>query len=207
MTRNRTLRGQGLTWAPTRSSAASDRSTSPIYQLKVTLANIRPPIWRRLQVRGDISLFRLHEILQRAMPWTDSHMHQFIVGRTYYGRADSQLRMEILSDRSNTLAEVAPAPRRRFIYEYDFGDSWEHEIVVEKILPSDAPARCPECLAGERACPPDDCGGFPGYEHLLKVLGDSKHPDHEEMREWLGRLFDPEAFDLVSVNRRLGRLR
>lgn len=184
--------------------------TRPIYVLKVTLAYIRPPVWRRVRVHGDISLFRLHEILQRAMPWTDSHMHQFIVGKRYYGRENREFRefgAHVHSDRSVTLAEVAPTPKRKFIYEYDFGDSWYHEIVVEKILPPDAQARCPECLAGERACPPDDCGGFPGYERLFEVLSDPKHPEHREMREWLGRPFDPEAFDLNAINRALRRLR
>lgn len=182
-------------------------NNAPIYQLKVTLANIQPPIWRRLLVRGNISLFRLHEILQRVMPWTDSHMHQFIVGKRYYGRENRELRMDVLSDRSVTLAGVAPAPRKQFLYEYDFGDSWEHEILVEKVLLPDAQARCPECLAGERACPPDDCGGWAGYANLLDAIKDPKHPDHEDLVEWLGRPFDPEAFDLDAINRQLRRLR
>lgn len=194
---------------PTTDAPRKGRVTnvSPIYLLKVTLTDIPPPIWRRLQVRGDISLYRLHEILQRAMPWENCHMHQFVVGETYYGSSDRAVGFEVLSDRSTSLRQVASSANRRMVYVYDMGDRWEHEIVVEEILPSDQKVRCAECVAGSRACPPDDCGGPWGYGNLLEAIKDPKHPEHADLVEWLGRPFDPEAFDLDAINRRLRRLR
>jgi Plasmid pRiA4b ORF-3-like protein len=105
------------------------------------------------------------------------------------------------------LAEIASSPKTKFIYEYDFGDSWEHEVLIEKILPPETGVRYPNCLTGKHACPPEDCGGVWGYAGLLETIQDSHHPDHEEMLEWVGGSFDPEAFDLDTVNRELKRLR
>lgn len=193
----RLQRGRGLALA---------QSTTPIYQLKVTLGDVAPAVWRRILVPADITLFRLHEILQSAMPWTNSHMHRFIAGGIYSVRSDREFDMKVLRDTSITLAEVAPAQKRRFTYEYDMGDSWKHEVVVEKIVQSDPAVRYPICLAGERACPPEDCGGWSGYDSMLEAIGNPKHPDHWEMLRWLDGPFDPEAFDLVKVNKALARL-
>lgn len=188
---------------------ASTLTDTPIYQLKVTLEleGAATPVWRRIQVRADVSLFRLHQFLQRVMGWEDYHMHQFIVGKTFYGSAERAFGFEVLSDRNTSLRQVAPSPKRKFFYQYDMGDSWQHTILVEKILTPEPGVHYPVCMAGERACPPEDCGGVWGYANLLEAIGDPKHPEHDERLQWLGRPFDPEAFDIASVNRRLARLR
>lgn len=179
-----------------------------IYQLKITLKYSRPPIWRRLQVPADIKLGKLHRVLQIAMGWTDSHLHQFHIGDTDYGVPDPELQFpgELRSERSVPLNRVA-AEGDRFFYEYDFGDGWEHEIEVEKVLPAETGKRYPLCLAGKHACPPEDCGGIPGYENLLEVMRDPSNEEYAETIEWLGREFDPEAFDLDDVNTALRRMR
>jgi hypothetical protein len=139
------------------------------------------------------------------MPWTNSHLHQFIVGRIFYGTPDAEFGglgpSEMLNEKKHTLAEIAPAAKKKFIYEYDFGDGWQHEVVVEKVLPPDKGFKHPVCLAGANACPPDDCGGIPGYYNLLEALADPKHPEHAEMKEWLGSKWDAARFDLDETNR------
>lgn len=177
-----------------------------IYQIKVTLKHSRPPIWRRLQVPADTKLGKLHDILQAAMGWTDSHLHAFRVGDTSYGVPDPDFPDDMKSERSARLDRIA-GERGTLIYEYDFGDGWEHELKIEKILPAEKGKRYPLCLAGSRACPPEDCGGVFGYARLLEVLTDPKHEEHEETLEWLGEDFDPEAFDLNEVNQGLKVLR
>lgn len=181
-----------------------------VYQLKVTLLDIDPPIWRRLLAPSNAPLAKLHKIIQRAMGWEDSHLHQFMVGKQIYGTADPDAwggGPKILSERSHTLEQVASRARMKLIYEYDFGDSWRHEILVEKVVPVDPGARYPVCLEGARACPPEDCGGPPGYEDLLLALSDPSHPEHADIIDWLGGGFDPEALDLVKINRALARFK
>ncbi len=173
-----------------------------IHQIKVTLKHIRPPVWRRLQVPADIKLGRLHVILQLAMGWYDSHLHAFRAGHTSYGVSDPDSPNDMKNERNVRLDKIAGAGDV-LIYEYDFGDGWEHEIKIEKILPAEKGKHYPLCLAGKRACPPEDCGGPWGYERLLEVLADPKHEEHEEMLEWIGGAFDPEAFDLDEVNQAL----
>lgn len=158
-----------------------------IYQLKVVLEDIRPQIWRRIQVAGSTTLVQLHQILQLAMGWEDYHLHRFSLGE------DESLRLEqIILDESLTS-----------FYVYDFGDEWVHQITVEKILPMQSEQPYPNCLAGKRACPPEDCGGSWGYAALLKVLKNPRHPDYRERKEWVGRKFAPKAFDLDEVNKQL----
>ncbi len=178
-----------------------------IYQLKVTLKGSKPPIWRRIQIASNISLAKLHRILQTAMDWTDSHLHQFVVGETYYGTPASEFDFEVKDEGKIKLSQAAPGVKKKIVYEYDFGDGWEHEILVEKILQSEPGVRYPVCLAGKRACPPEDCGGIWGYESLLEALRDPEHPEHNDMLEWIGGDFDPEAFDLDSINQDLRSIR
>lgn len=192
----------------------SSSPDTPLYQLKITLKWSKPPIWRRVVVRADMTLDRLHDVIQLAMGWTNSHMHQFIAGRgfrlTYYGKPDpgfADMGSEMLNERRFTVAGLAPAPKRKFIYEYDFGDGWQHEVVAEKILTPDARFKHPVCLAGANACPPEDCGGIDGYYNLLEILADPKHPEHEEMQEWIGGEWDAAEFDLNGVNAELKRLK
>ncbi len=184
----------------------------PTYQLKTVLGGLRPPIWRRVLVRGDIPLGLLHAVIQVAMGWTNSHLHQFLVGEQYYsdptfGLEDYSGEPSTLDENQITLRQVAPHPRDSFLYEYDFGDSWEHVVRVEKILAQKRPTTAfAECTGGARACPPEDCGGVFGYEELLDTLQHPKRKEYAELIEWLGGSFDPEAFDLDRVNKSLRRL-
>ena len=180
---------------------------TPLYQLKITLRRSKPPIWRRVVVRADMRLDRLHQVIQIAMGWTNSHLHQFSAGSgfalTFYGTPDPEcagMGSQTLNEKRYTIADLAPAARRKFGYEYDFGDSWEHQVAVEKVLPPDAAFKHPVCLAGANACPPEDCGGIWGYYDLIAILADPKHPEHEERKEWMGGEIDPAAFDLDQVN-------
>jgi hypothetical protein len=177
------------------------------YQLKVTLREVEPEVWRRVQVSGEISLSQLHQVLQIVMGWESAHLYQFTVGGASYGEPDPESTVPLKSDRRARLSQVAPAEKQRLVYEYDFGDGWEHDIVVEKIFSVAPNVRYPVCLIGARACPPEDCGGPPGYESLLEALRSSDHPEHEAMVEWVGGYFDPEAFDVEVVNRNLRRFK
>lgn len=182
----------------------------PLYQLKIALQWSKPPIWRRVLVRSDMKLNRLHDAIQTVMPWTNSHLHQFVLGRVCYGTSDPELADmggETLDERRYTVADLAPGAKKKFIYEYDFGDGWVHEVTVEKVLPPDASFKHPACLGGANACPPDDCGGIPGYEHLLEVLADPRHPEHGEMKEWLGGEWDAAQFDVDAANQALKSLK
>jgi pRiA4b ORF-3-like protein len=187
--------------------AARPLGRAPVYQLKVTLAGSRPPIWRRLQVSGDVTLGQLHRILQIVMGWEDVHLHLFASGRTVYRDPEPELGFESRDEWKFRLREVLKRERERLRYEYDFGDGWEHSILVEKILLPGVGSERPVCLAGKRHCPPEDSGGILGYERLLAILRDPSHPEHQEMAEWVGEELDPEEFDLEAVNRALARLR
>jgi hypothetical protein len=186
--------------------ARQGAETSPVYQLKVTLQDIRPPIWRRLQVRAHTTLPRLHDVLQVTMGWTDSHLHRFSVGGVDYGQPDPDFADDMRSEQRIKLAQIITREKAWFDYEYDFGDSWVHKIVLEKILPPDPAVHYPQCIAGKRACPPEDVGGVWGYADFLAAIRDDAHPEHDDMLEWCGGAFDPEAFSLDEVNRALARL-
>jgi hypothetical protein len=193
---------------------SSSRSGAPLYQLKITLKWSKPPIWRRVVVRADLTLDRLHNVIQIAMGWTDSHLHQFMAGagfaRTYYGKPDPEfadMGSGTLNEKRYTVADLAPAAKRKFAYEYDFGDGWLHDVVAEKILPPDASFKHPVCLAGANACPPEDCGGIGGYYNLLEIMADPKHPEHAEMKEWIGGELNAADFNLEGINLVLKQLK
>jgi hypothetical protein len=181
--------------------------TSMIYQLKITLKDSKPPIWRRLQVEDDTTLYKLHQILQIAMGWTNSHLHQFIADGVYYGEPDPEYGFDMVNEKRSRLKEIVRNVKAKCIYEYDFGDGWDHEIVLEKILEPEANERYPRCLTGKRHCPPEDIGGVWGYRTFLEAIGDADHPEHDEYLEWVGDAFDPEAFDVEEVNRELKQIR
>lgn len=188
----------------------SGATPSPVYQLKVTLKGSRPPVWRRVLVAGDTRLSRLHDILQAAMGWQDGHLHEFQVGRgVRIGRRDPEWDApdEVMDERRVALSSLAPEVKDKFTYLYDFGDGWEHTILVEKILPPAPATALPTCVGGKRACPPEDCGGVWGYAELLEVLADPGHPERAERVEWLGGQWDPEAFAAEDADRRLAPLR
>jgi hypothetical protein len=182
-------------------------STAEIYQIKIVLRYSRPPIWRRFHVQSDVSLAKLHRIIQRVMGWEDSHLHQFTIRGNEYGVPDEDENEidPLLNEQSFTLGELIAAGQ--FEYKYDFGDNWEHTLDIEEKLPPDKGIRYPVCVAGVQACPPEDVGGTPGYENFLEAVKNPKHPEHAEYREWIGGDFDPEEFDLNAVNRLLRALR
>ena len=186
--------------APPSRRDAPMKSPASIYELKVTLRDIRPPIWRRIRVRSDITLFKLHTILQFVMGWMDGHMHQFVAKAKSYGRVDREF-PECENEKKALLSQVLRRPKDSLLYEYDFGDGWEHTVVLEQVLDVEPGGKYPCVLDGKRACPPEDCGGTGGYEHLLEVLADPRHPEHADMVEWVGGSFDPEAFDPDEINR------
>lgn len=175
---------------------------APILQVRVDLSGAKPPIWRRLQVPADITLAALHEVLQTAFGWDDYHMHVFETPYGAFGQADPELGHR--ADRNVTLEQVARESGTKITYTYDFGDSWEHLIAVEKTLEPEPSAAYPRCVAGRRAAPPEDCGGAYGYMELVEILADPAHPEHQDRLEWLGlddaRAFDPAAFDLEQIN-------
>jgi hypothetical protein len=176
------------------------KATGTVFQFKITLLGIKPAIWRRIQVK-NCSLDCLHEYIQTSMGWSNSHLHRFEVGKKRY--ADPMLMEEDMreygfKDSTTTmLSDIVPKKRKRlrFLYEYDFGDCWGHEVVFEGCPKAEAGAKYPICLEGERACPPEDCGGWPGYANLLEALSNKKHEEHESMMEWVGGWFDSEEFD------------
>ena len=175
-----------------------------IYQFKVTLKESDPPIWRRIQV-PDCTLGELHEVLQVVMDWGNCHLHQFIVTGGALGKPLEDLDMEIEDEEESASARSTPARNTpRIIYEYDFGDSWQHEIVLEKILEPEPNVAYPRCIEGARACPPEDVGGIWGYGDFLVAISDPNHEDHDEMVEWIGGEFDPEKFSVDKVNKELG---
>jgi hypothetical protein len=182
-------------------------SKAQIYQIKVTLNESKPPIWRRILVAGDVNLEKLHYVLQVAMGWTNSHLHQFIVGQTYYGEPHPDYGSEMREERRVRLNQVARGEGITFIYEYDFGDSWMHTLLVEKILSPEPGQQYPVCVEGQRACPPEDVGGVWGYEEFLGAIRDPDHPEHEDYLEWVGGEFDSEEFDLEETNGILRDLR
>jgi pRiA4b ORF-3-like protein len=179
-----------------------------VFQLRISLVDVEPTIWRRLLVAQDVVLPRLHSIIQAAMGWKDSHMHQFKVGEVRFGEPDDEYEPGPIEYRRISLNQILPRRGSSCVYEYDFGDGWEHLIELEDELPIDqVSARLPQCIAGERACPPEDCGGPHGYMEFLAAIKDPRHEEHESLLGWAGGSFDPQAFDIDRVNRLLSRFR
>ena len=175
-----------------------------IYRIRITLNGIEPPVWRRIEVPGDLALDELHEIVQIAMGWTDSHLHAFVVEGVSYSAPDLGGELDMADESAVRLGEVA-RPGSRLMYEYDFGDGWMHGREIEAVDPPDPEADYPRCTGGARACPPEDCGGVWGYEDLLEIMKDTTHEEHDETLEWLGGELDPEELDLDEVNQMLGQ--
>ncbi|MCZ7554187.1 MAG: hypothetical protein B6D39_00105 [Anaerolineae bacterium UTCFX2] len=176
-----------------------------IYQIKVTLDDTHPPIWRRIQVPSYTTLLKLHDILQIVMGWEDYHLHMFTIEGSIYGDPayDEYGDLGTIDETRFKLNQVIYREGQRLSYEYDFGDSWDHTLLVEKILPPQEGVRYPTCLKGKRACPPEDVGGVWGYENFLEAIRNPEHDEHEGYLTWVGREFDPEAFDLEEVNTQL----
>ncbi len=171
-----------------------------IYQFKVTLSRVRPAVWRRVEVPAEITLHRLAATLIMVMGWHGGHLHQFRIGEKYYGIPNEDGIAETIDEREVLLKDIVGQGVKRFIFEYDFGDGWDHVVEFEGAVETEKVARYQRCIKGARHCPPEDCGGPHGYADFLKAIRDPKHPEHESMREWIGGDFDPEAFDLAEFS-------
>lgn len=174
------------------------------YQLLVELLEIQPRIWRRLIVADTTPLPLLHRIFQVAFGWQDYHLHEFRAGSVRFGVPDEDFPPPHIDEQRVSLYQIAYEPGDRFLYTYDFGDSWHHDAVLEDLRAAAGPPR-PRCVDGQRASPPEDCGGVDGYERLLSALRDPEDAEHDNFRQWVGR-WDPEHLDLEAINRRLARL-
>jgi hypothetical protein len=182
--------------------AKSNHSTE-IFQIKVTLKGVRPPIWRRFLVPATITLDEFHTVLLVVMGWDGGHLHAFVTPHDdIYSAIDPTSFADdySINEKGVKLAKLLIREGSKIRYDYDFGDNWEHDIVLEKVLPFDPSQPLPYCLTGKRACPPEDCGGVWGYQELLQVIADPSHEDHEEMLEWVPDGFEPEVFDIDEVN-------
>jgi hypothetical protein len=175
-------------------------------QLKLSLRGVsKPAVWRRLLVPADIRLDRLHDVIQTSMGWTDTHLHVFSTTAGDYGVADPELGFR--NERNAKLGQFLKQPGDRIQYAYDFGDGWEHDIVLEKRVARDSGAQLPACVTGKGACPPEDCGGPWGYTDLKDTLANPHREDHDHLLDWLdlerAEEFDPAACDLTEINEAL----
>lgn len=188
---------------------------SNVYQFKISLREIKPKIWRRIQVPGNYSFYELHAAIQNSMGWGNGHLHQFTIKNPTTGQKEIigtpsddgfDFGPSIVPEQRAKIARYFDAEKKKAYYCYDFGDGWYHEIVLEKILAPEANVQYPRCVAGKRACPPEDCGGVYGYQELLQVIANPRHEDYKEKMEWLEEAgyedYDPEKFDPESI--RLG---
>lgn len=173
-----------------------------VHTLKVTLRDVKPAVWRRIAVRSETPLPKFAGVLEKAMGWGGYHLHMFDVGGVLFGERDEDADY-VIDERAATVHHVLPALKSKLRWDYDFGDGWEHDVVVEAIDSPQDLQRYPVCLDGKRACPPDDCGGPSGYQHMLSVLADPGAPEHADTVSWMPNGFDANAFDVAAVNRRL----
>ncbi|WP_254774367.1 plasmid pRiA4b ORF-3 family protein [Marinobacter sp. AC-23] len=180
------------------------KSSNNLYQIKVSLTGAQPPIWRRLLIEPGTTFQDLHRIIQVAMSWQASHLHLFQAedGRLVGDLAeDFDGMMNFVDESTVPVSSLLAWEGQALKYEYDFGDSWEHEITLEKILPANSSEPVPQCIKAVRQCPPEDIGGLPGFYNFLEIMEDMAHPDHIAVREWLGgEWFDPEFVDLGEIN-------
>jgi hypothetical protein len=177
-----------------------------IFEITIELRDVRPAVLRRVQVPGGMSLAGLHEVVQVAMGWTDSHLHEFEIDGAPYGQPDPDSGADEVADEAKTVLFRLVGQGDRMTYVYDFGDGWTHRLTVEKVLPPEPGVRYPRCVSGRGACPPEDVGGPWGYEEFVAAMADPAHPEHGHYRDWVGGTFDPAAFDVDSVNTALAAL-
>jgi hypothetical protein len=173
-----------------------------VYRIHVSLREIQPLIWRRIELSSKTTLKQFHRILQIAMGWEDYHLHEYIVGGRRYGTPDPSYdeRGEVVRESGVQIAAVLPREKSEILYVYDFGDYWQHDIHVEAIFPPEPGIRYPRIVDGARSCPPEDCGGSGGYADLLEILLDPAHEEFEHMRQWAGLRFNAEVFSLKAAN-------
>ncbi|MDD5723159.1 MAG: plasmid pRiA4b ORF-3 family protein [Syntrophales bacterium] len=178
-----------------------------VYQFKITLKGIRPPVWRRIQVPEYYTFWDLHVAIQDAMGWLDYHLHLFRIIKPSTGMKeeigvpdkDFEFETRTLSGRKRKIADYFFMDNPKADYQYDFGDDWEHTITLEKIVAREEEVEYPVCIAGKNSCPPEDCGGTWGYQNFLEIIKNPDDEEYEEMLEWVGGEFDPEGFDIKDV--------
>ncbi len=179
------------------------KKTAKIFQFKIQLNHIKPLIWRRVQISSTDTFADFHDVIQHAMGWEQCHLHEFRINGKFGAEGIGPIFDDGFECPTNEkkvkLDKIFTHEQQKITYEYDFGDGWEHTITLEKIVDPDEKSY-PRCVAGERACPPEDCGGPWGYENLLEILGDPKHEEHNNMLEWCGKI-DPEAFSVETTNK------
>ena len=177
-----------------------------VIQLHIELMNVVPKVWRRVLVPASVSLPTLHEVLQTAMGWNNSHAHEFVFGGTTYSDLNAYEDVDdgLLAENFVNLRDALKAQDFHiFVYVYDPGDHWIHRVTVEKLQPEYVELSAPTCIAGENACPPEDVGGTAGYEEFLEIIGNTEHPERDVTLAWCGGSWDPLAFNLVAVNEEL----
>lgn len=174
-----------------------------ILQLKITLKNTKPAIYRVVQVPADFNFYQLHYVIQIAMGWDVAHMHEFRIKHhrisELFDEVDDQWADGVI-DSKTVMVGLTVSKGDKFIYEYDFGDSWVHEIKVEKVFEAEESVFYPTCIDGAMACPPEDCGSIPGYYRIIEIMNGKKDDEYEEMVEWLGEPFEADKFDIKMVN-------
>lgn len=178
------------------------------YDLHVALRDIRPAIWRSIQVPLELTLDQLHHVLQIVLGWQNSHLHDFQVNQLRFGMIDVEDERFAVDECGAPLGAIATIGST-FLYRYDFGDSWEHDVHVRSVVEYNANTRSApplRCTDGARACPPEDCGGTHGYASMLEVLAKPRHEEHADMKRWVGRGYDPEKFNQTAVNKKLSAL-
>ena len=175
-----------------------------IFELEIVLAEVQPLVRRRVQVPGEVELAVLHEVVQSAMGWTNSHLHEFEIAGRRYGIPDPDWGSQEIIDETRGKLFRLVKQGDRFGYLYDFGDNWAHTLAVDKVIAAEPGVRYPRCIAGQGACPPEDVGGPWGYEEFQAGIGDPSHPEHDERLEWAGGTFDPHHFDLEKADRAIG---
>ncbi|MEI8366134.1 MAG: plasmid pRiA4b ORF-3 family protein [Parachlamydiaceae bacterium] len=192
----------GLSQPKKSAKSASKSKKTAVYQFKVSLNHVSPPVWRLFQVKSDITLHRLATTILLVMEWGGGHLHQFRIDGIEYGipYEDNEEGDQPEDERAVRLSDIPQDALGFFTFEYDFGDCWEHTVVLERMLAPEEGVKYPVCIDGARSCPPEDCGGVPGYEHFLEAIRNRKHPEHKHLLEWAGGAFDPEEFILEGVN-------
>lgn len=180
---------------------AHSDSRQTAYMLKITLDGIKPRIWRTFSVPGEITLDRLHDVIQIVMGWQESHLHCFHIAGQRYTEDSEDQDMDGLDEGAFRLCDLVPRAKTKLKYEYDFGDSWHHTLVVDYIQKVPEKHRaCVACMEGKRSCPPEDVGGTDGYEEFLQAIRNPRHEEYDRYLEWVGGKFDPELFDRRAVN-------
>ncbi len=180
-----------------------------VYQIQISITNLKPEIWRKILVQPNLSLANFHMTIQIVMGWHNSHLHQFIKDRTFYTKKmEDDMTWGDLNNvdyKGLKISDLLKNENDKIDYEYDFGDSWHHDVVLEKILDASEKTKYPICIDGKLACPPEDCGGIWGYSDILKVLNNPRHKDYAALLDWLDGEFDPNYFNIEKTNLNLNR--